>query len=64
MHSFRVKILDVHPSRFKFYADSSLEVTKELVEHVAAQGIFLRVHEFKDHQRSERNQDFKILVQL
>lgn len=52
----------MHPSRLKFYADSSLEVTDELVEHVAAQGIVLRVHEFKDHRRSERNQDFEILV--
>ncbi|KAJ8578234.1 hypothetical protein ON010_g972 [Phytophthora cinnamomi] len=41
-HSFRVRHLvtgdelDVHPSRLKFYADSSLHVTEEILEHVAS----------------------------
>lgn len=67
-HSFRVKNLataqevDVHPSRLKFYAESSLEVTEELVEHVASQGIVMRVQEFKEHRWNERSQDYEILV--
>ncbi|POM74202.1 Hypothetical protein PHPALM_8882 [Phytophthora palmivora] len=47
-HTFRVRHLvtcseqDVHASRLKFYADSDLEVTEELLEHVAAQGIIMK----------------------
>jgi hypothetical protein len=42
-HCFAVRHLltgeetDVHPSRLKFYADQSLEVTAELRDHIAAQ---------------------------
>ncbi|OWZ21811.1 hypothetical protein PHMEG_0003591 [Phytophthora megakarya] len=50
-HSFRVRHLvtgneqDVHASRLKFYADTDLEVTEELLEHVAAQDIVLKAIE-------------------
>ncbi|EGZ21544.1 hypothetical protein PHYSODRAFT_488387 [Phytophthora sojae] len=55
-HSFRVQHLvtgaesDVHASRLKFYADASFEVTEEIREHVAAQGIVLTVAELKEHR--------------
>ncbi|POM58209.1 Hypothetical protein PHPALM_37180 [Phytophthora palmivora] len=35
--------MDVHPSRLKLYADSSLEVTEELLDHIACQGTLLAV---------------------
>ncbi|POM79226.1 Hypothetical protein PHPALM_3157 [Phytophthora palmivora] len=52
-HSFRVQHLvsgaesDVHASRLKFFADASFEVTEEIPEHVAAQGIITTVAELK-----------------
>ncbi|GMF57946.1 unnamed protein product [Phytophthora fragariaefolia] len=67
-HSFRVQHLitgkesDVHASRLKLYADDSLEVTDELLEHVASQGIVLAVNELKDHRWNESISDFDILV--
>ncbi|KAE9196662.1 hypothetical protein PF002_g22989 [Phytophthora fragariae] len=67
-HSFRVRHLvtgseqDVHASRLKFYADSDLEVTDELLEHVAAQGIILKVEKFVDHRCNAQSQAFELLV--
>lgn len=67
-HSFRVEHLitgeehDVHPSRLKMYADDSLNVTDELLEHVAAQGIILAVKELKGHKWNNATKDFDILV--
>jgi transposase InsO family protein len=55
-HSFRVRHLvtgseqDVHASRLKYYADKDFEVTQEIKEHVAAQGIILTVAELKGHR--------------
>ncbi|KAE8996877.1 hypothetical protein PR002_g19194 [Phytophthora rubi] len=67
-HSFRVQHLitgeehDVHASRLKFYADSSLNVTEELLEHVAAQGILLAVDKLKAHRWNAEINDFEVLV--
>lgn len=67
-HSFRVRHLitgaeaDVHASRLKFYADKDFEVTEEIREHVAAQGIVLTVAELKDHRWSKAKRDYEILV--
>ncbi|GMF18784.1 unnamed protein product [Phytophthora fragariaefolia] len=55
-HSFRVQHLitgeelDVYASRLKMYADDSLDVSDELLEHIASQGIVLAVNELKDHR--------------
>ena len=55
-HSFRVQHLitkdeiDVHPSRLKFYADDKLQVTEEILEHIASQGIVLGVQQIKGHR--------------
>ncbi|EGZ13048.1 hypothetical protein PHYSODRAFT_512116 [Phytophthora sojae] len=67
-HSFRVQHLvtgaeaDVHSSRLKFYADESFEVTEEIREHVAAQGIVLTVAELKDHRWNSAKRCFEVLV--
>ncbi|OWZ03927.1 hypothetical protein PHMEG_00024262 [Phytophthora megakarya] len=51
-HSFIIEHLitkarhDVHGSRLKFYADSSLEITEEMVQHVSNQGLLLNVERF------------------
>lgn len=67
-YSFTVKHLltgnetDVHASRLKFYADSNLEVTEELQEHVASQGIILCVDELLEHRWNNATNEFEILV--
>ncbi|KAE9262378.1 hypothetical protein PR003_g33561 [Phytophthora rubi] len=54
--------LDVHASRLKFFADKDLEVTEELLEHVAAQGIILRVLELVRHRWNDESRSYEILV--
>jgi hypothetical protein len=67
-HSFRVQHLvtgdelDVHASRLKMYADDSLEVTDELLEHISAQGIVLAVDKLKAHRWNSDIKDFEIAV--
>ncbi|KAH7467435.1 Transposon Ty3-G Gag-Pol polyprotein [Phytophthora ramorum] len=69
VHSFMVQHLitgaelDVHASRLKFYADSSLDVTEELLEHISSQGIILAVEKLKEHQWNDNIKDYEILVQ-
>ncbi|ETN02740.1 hypothetical protein PPTG_23880 [Phytophthora nicotianae INRA-310] len=67
-HSFRVRHLvtgkeqDVHASRLKFYADSDLEVTEELLEHVASQGIVSKVNRLNKHRWIEQKQVYELLL--
>ncbi|KAE9040706.1 hypothetical protein PR003_g4252 [Phytophthora rubi] len=67
-HSFRVRHLvtgkeqDVHASRLNFYADSDLEVTEELLAHVAAQGIVLKGENLVDHRWNKESERFELLV--
>lgn len=67
-HSFRVRHLvtgaeqDVHSSRLKFYADKSFEITEEIREHVAAQGIVLTVAELVEHRWNSDKHMHEILV--
>ncbi|KAG3175220.1 hypothetical protein C6341_g9590 [Phytophthora cactorum] len=55
-HSFVIQHLisgreyDVHASRLKFYADSELNQTAELLELVSRQGMVLGVEEFRNHR--------------
>ncbi|KAE9044263.1 hypothetical protein PR002_g2911 [Phytophthora rubi] len=44
------------------YADDSLEVTDELLEHVSAQGIVLAVDKLKSHRWSDEIGDYEIQV--
>ncbi|KAE9356793.1 hypothetical protein PR003_g2148 [Phytophthora rubi] len=55
-HSFKVrhlvtnKLYNVHGSRLKFYADSSLDVTEELVAHVGNQAMVVEIEQLDDHR--------------
>ncbi|ETM97800.1 hypothetical protein PPTG_20044 [Phytophthora nicotianae INRA-310] len=53
---------DVHTSRLKFYADSSLHITEEIRVHVAAQGQLLAVNELLDYRWNTTKKDYDILV--
>ncbi|OWY93630.1 hypothetical protein PHMEG_00036901 [Phytophthora megakarya] len=65
---FKVKHLvtgaetEVHASRLKFFADKDLEVTEELLEHIASQGIMLRVRELMHHRWNNMSRCFEIRV--
>ncbi|POM77265.1 Hypothetical protein PHPALM_5378 [Phytophthora palmivora] len=67
-HSFGISHLvsgdesDVHASRLKFYADSQLNVTEEILEHIASQGIVLAVNGFKNHRWNASIKDYEVLV--
>ncbi|KAJ8525699.1 hypothetical protein ON010_g15415 [Phytophthora cinnamomi] len=55
-HSFMIQHLisgreyDVHASRLKFYADSELNQTEELLELVSRQGMVFGVEDIRDHR--------------
>ncbi|KAE8995579.1 hypothetical protein PR001_g20089 [Phytophthora rubi] len=55
--------LDVHASRLKFYADASLNVTEELLEHISSQGIVLAIEKLKEHRWNDQIRDYEALVQ-
>ncbi|EGZ13609.1 hypothetical protein PHYSODRAFT_510968 [Phytophthora sojae] len=65
-HSFTVRHLvtgeetDVHSSRL--YADSSLQITEEIREHVAAQGQILAINELLDYTWNSAKKDYDVLV--
>ncbi|OWY95003.1 hypothetical protein PHMEG_00035112 [Phytophthora megakarya] len=67
-HSFRVRHLvtgseqDVHAYWLKFYADNALDVTDELLEHVAAQEIVLKVNKLVDYRCNAEIQCYELLV--
>ncbi|ETO62785.1 hypothetical protein F444_19374 [Phytophthora nicotianae P1976] len=68
VHSFVIRHLitgvetDVHASRLKYYADKSYQVTEEVREHVASQGIVLAVDELKEHRWCPTKNGYDILV--
>uniref|UniRef100_K3X3V1 Chromo domain-containing protein n=1 Tax=Globisporangium ultimum (strain ATCC 200006 / CBS 805.95 / DAOM BR144) TaxID=431595 RepID=K3X3V1_GLOUD len=53
---------DVHASRLKFYADQSLEVTEEVLEHVASQGIVMAVESIKQNRWCDAKREFELLI--
>ena len=53
---------DVHPSRLKFFANSSFNVTEELREHIASQGIVLAVEELLAHRWHSEKKDYELKV--
>lgn len=67
-HSFLVRNLltgveyDVHGSRLKFYDDAELNVTAELREHVALQGLILEVRNIVDHRFDSATGEWQLLV--
>ncbi|KAE8987316.1 hypothetical protein PR001_g22359 [Phytophthora rubi] len=64
-HSFAVRHLvtrEETDDRLKFYADSSLHISEELREHVAAQGQILSVNELLDYTWNSAKKDYHIRV--
>ncbi|OWY94570.1 hypothetical protein PHMEG_00035657, partial [Phytophthora megakarya] len=67
-HSFHIEHLvtarkyEVHGSRLKFYADSYLDTTTELLELIANQGMLLGVEEFRDHRYNQEFDRWELLV--
>lgn len=53
---------DVHATRLKHYADSTLGVTEELKHHVAVQGVSLGVREIKSSRYSKAAREWQLLV--
>ncbi|KAF1322126.1 hypothetical protein FI667_g11572, partial [Globisporangium splendens] len=53
---------DVHASRLKFYRDDSLNVTRELIEHVGAQDTLLGVERICSHQYNDNMKSYELLV--
>ncbi|GMF51855.1 unnamed protein product [Phytophthora fragariaefolia] len=51
----------VHASHLKRYADSSLHVNEEILEHVANYDIYLTMKAFKQH-RKHQTHSYKVLV--
>ncbi|POM77632.1 Chromodomain containing hypothetical protein [Phytophthora palmivora] len=49
-HLVNGSTMDVHPSRLKFYADNSLDVSDELLDHIASQGTLLAVEAIVEHR--------------
>ncbi|KAG2847826.1 hypothetical protein PC111_g655 [Phytophthora cactorum] len=66
-NSFEIKHLisgatrDVHASRLKLYADSSLDVNEEICEHIANQEVYLTVEAFKQY-REHPSHKYELLV--
>ncbi|KAH9082770.1 hypothetical protein LEN26_021161 [Aphanomyces euteiches] len=52
---------DAHMSRLKMYAESSFEVTEEILEHVADQGILLMVEHIAAH-KFDKNRDWYYML--
>uniref|UniRef100_H3GV27 Integrase catalytic domain-containing protein n=1 Tax=Phytophthora ramorum TaxID=164328 RepID=H3GV27_PHYRM len=63
-HLINGKEYEVHGSRLKFFEDSSLNVSEEIVEHVANQGIVLGVDEIVDHRINPDTAKKELLVSL
>ncbi|KAH9106457.1 hypothetical protein AeMF1_017927 [Aphanomyces euteiches] len=53
---------DAHMSRLKMYAESSFEVTEEILEHVADQGILLKVEHIAAHKFDKNRDCYYMLV--
>ena len=51
-----------HMSRVKHYADASLNVTEEILEHVSEQGILLKVREIEKHKFNTDVNDYLMHV--
>ncbi|GAB9472090.1 hypothetical protein Gpo141_00009281 [Globisporangium polare] len=57
-----MKELNVHPSRLKFYADESLNVTEELLEQVTAQDRVMSVEGVIQHKDNVEICAYEVLV--
>ncbi|GMG15886.1 unnamed protein product [Phytophthora fragariaefolia] len=53
---------NVHDSRLKFFADSSLDVTEALLAHVDNQGMVLKIEQLKSHRFVKSRIEWQLLV--
>ncbi|POM67432.1 Hypothetical protein PHPALM_16573 [Phytophthora palmivora] len=61
-HLLTNAVHEVHGSRLKYYHDPSLEVTEELVEHTANQGIQLGVDSIRKYRYNSMTQKYELLI--
>ena len=61
-HLITGKEVNVHGSRLKFYADASLNISDEILEHVGTQGVQLAVRELLSHRFNEHLRVWELLV--
>ncbi|KAG2770790.1 hypothetical protein PC129_g22578 [Phytophthora cactorum] len=61
-HLVNESTMDVHPSRLKYYADDSLKVTEELLDHIASQGTLLAVDAIVEHRVNPDMQAYEVKV--
>ncbi|KAK1938300.1 Gag-Pol polyprotein [Phytophthora citrophthora] len=54
--------VNVHPSRLKLYADDSLNVTEELLDHIASQGTLMAVESILEHRMNPDMEAYEIKV--
>lgn len=52
----------VHPSRLKMHADDSLNVTEELIDHIASQGTLLAVEAIVEHRMNSDMRAYEVKV--
>lgn len=61
-HLVSGKEAEVHGSRLKCFTDSDLEVTADLLEHVASQGIVLDVNKSYEHRWNTVLRDYEVHI--
>ncbi|EEY69821.1 chromodomain protein, putative [Phytophthora infestans T30-4] len=61
-HLVTRKTVKEHPSRPKHYADSSLNTTADLIDHVASQGTLLTVDSLVDYRYNNNMKAFEVKV--
>ncbi|ETP13878.1 hypothetical protein F441_11108 [Phytophthora nicotianae CJ01A1] len=61
-HLVSGKTMDVHPSRLNLYADDSLNVNEDLINHIASQGTLLAVEAIMGHRLNADMQAYEVKV--
>ena len=54
--------VEVHPSRMKFYCDSDLNVTREILEHIASQDTIMDVKGIVNHRYNSEMEAYEVKV--
>ncbi|GMF23386.1 unnamed protein product [Phytophthora fragariaefolia] len=61
-HLINGSTMDVHPSRLKMYADGSLNITEELIAHIASQGTLIAVDAIVGHRMNTYMHAYEVKV--
>lgn len=61
-HIVTKKTREVHVTRMKYYIDKDLDVSEELIEHIARQGFELEVNEIKDLRYNSTSRRWETLI--